>query len=106
MSPDCFLGEYVSDITTAKAYLRNQTLDLKQRQRDAVNDHGLFNHTSVCKFDSDDLWQLCDIFNAIVGPTAQALKNPLHSPAVPSEPEQQVIIDLAEEVTGYRRSCP
>ena len=100
------LGDDVSEITAAKADLRNQILDLKQRQRDAVNDHGLANHTSVCKFGNDDLEQLCDIFNAIVGPTARALNDPLQSPAVPSEPEQQVIIDLEDEITGDRRSCP
>ena len=48
------LGEDVSDITAATDDLRNQLLDLRQRQRDTVNDHGIANHTSVGAFGNDD----------------------------------------------------
>ena len=105
--PRWLLGEDVSETTTASARLRKQFfLDLKQRQRDADNDHGLVNHTSVRKFGNDDVEQRCDIFNASIGPPAHTLKESLMPATVPSEFEQQATIDLEDEITGYRRSHP
>ena len=98
------LTDDASEISTAKAALRGQIRDLEQRQRD-VDEGGLVNHTSSCKFTDGDVEQLCEIFNELE--SGRALSNaPLDSPAVPSEIRQQMIIDLEDEVAGERRSLP